>query len=52
MEAMLEAKHQKPWFAFEQEYTILDTDGKPLGWPKTGLPNPQVCALNSSYINI
>jgi len=28
------------WFGFEQEYTIMK-DGKPLGFPKDGYPEPQ-----------
>lgn len=29
-----------PWIGFEQEYTFFQ-DGRPLGWPKDGMPAPQ-----------
>ena len=51
--SLINDESQDNWFGFEQEYTIFH-DGKPLGFPEKGYPDPQgryYCGVGAGVVD-
>jgi len=48
-----EAEAEEFWFGFEQEYVLMNSNGRPVGFPDGGYPEPQgpyYCAVGSHNV--
>ena len=48
-----DAEGEEFWFGFEQEYVLMTSNGRPLGFPEGGYPEPQgpyYCAVGSHNV--
>lgn len=50
-----DAAAEEFWFGFEQEYVLMNTNGRPVGFPDGGYPEPQgpyYCAVGSHNVEL
>jgi glutamine synthetase len=50
-----DAESEEFWFGFEQEYVLMTSSGRPVGFPDGGYPEPQgpyYCAVGSHNVDV